>query len=57
MYNQYKYLGGAHHKHEYMVRSLFLFFSPKSAILGHISGTGLHFDVEYEEVSLSDHNL
>lgn len=34
-----------------------MFFSPKSAILGHIPGTGLHFDVEYEEVSLSDHNL
>lgn len=28
-------------------------FSPKSAVLGHVSGTGLYYDVdEYEEVSL-----
>lgn len=33
------------------------FFSPKTAILGHIPGTGLHFDIKYEEVSLPEHNL
>lgn len=33
-----------------------LFSSPKTAILGHIPGTGLHFDVEYEEVSSSEGN-
>ncbi|CAF93401.1 unnamed protein product, partial [Tetraodon nigroviridis] len=31
--------------------------SPKTAILGHIPGTGLHFDIKYEEVSSPEHNL
>lgn len=34
-----------------------LSFSPKTAILGHIPGTGLHFDVKYEEVSSSARDL
>lgn len=39
---------------ECTARSSFsLSFSPKTAILGHIPGTGLHFDVKYEEVSSS----
>lgn len=39
---------------ECTARSWFsLSFSPKTAILGHIPGTGLHFDVKYEEVSSS----
>lgn len=39
------------------VRPLSLSVSPKSAVLGHVPGTGLHFEVDdYEEVSLSEHN-
>lgn len=51
-------LGSAYPTQKCALRSLFfLSFSPKTAMLGHIPGTGLHVDIKYEEVSSSEHNL